>query len=96
MHDVSEALPLIGAGHSMEADMIFGWRPENVVISGAPIPLLYNYEPIEVPCHPHTGKEMVPIYLGPRPSNSLEVHRAFANKALNTDSPVKVPAPTQK
>lgn|ERR1719469_409020 len=89
MHDVGEALPLIGAGISMEADMIFGWRPENIVISGAPIPLLYNYEPINIPSNAVTGKELVPIYLGPRPSNSLEVHRAFSNKPQNTDCPDK-------
>jgi hypothetical protein len=87
MNEVSEALPLIGAGHSMEADMIFGWRPENIVISGAPIPLLYNYEPINIPCNPATGKELVPMYYGPRPANSLEVHRAFSNKAQNSDCP---------
>ena len=89
MNDVSEALPLIGAGMSMEADMIFGWRPENIVISGAPIPLLYNYEPINIPINPVTGKELIPIYLGARPSNSLEVHRSFSNKVQNTDCPDK-------
>jgi hypothetical protein len=82
-----EALPLIGAGHSMEADMIFGWRPENIVVSGAPIPLNYNYETVYLPLDPETGKEAIPVYYGPRHHNSLEVHKNFANKASISDCP---------
>jgi hypothetical protein len=85
-----EALPLIGAGHSMEADMIFGWRPENIVISGAPIPLNYNYETIQLPLDPETGKEQIPLFLGPRFHNSLEVHKSFANKACITECPTAI------
>jgi hypothetical protein len=85
---VTEALPLIGAGQSMAADMVFGWRPNpDIVISGAPIPLNYNYEYLTIPVDPSTGKEFIPVYLGARQPNSLEVHRQFGNRAANTDCP---------
>ena len=74
----------------MEADMIFGWRPENIVVSGAPIPLNYNYETVLLPLDPETGKDAIPVYYGPRHSNSLEVHKNFANKACISDCPTAI------
>jgi hypothetical protein len=59
--------------------MKFGWRPKEVV-SGAPIPLYYDYEPFEIPINPNTNKLYDPVYLGARPKHSIEVHRLFANK----------------
>jgi len=38
-----QPLPLIGSGASIMPDMKFGWKPKQE-ISGAPIPLYYNYE----------------------------------------------------
>lgn len=68
--------------------MIFGWRPNpDIVISGAPIPLNYNYEHVTIPVDPLTAKDFIPLYLGARQPNSLEVHRQFGNKASNTDCP---------
>jgi hypothetical protein len=62
----------------MQPDMKFGWRPKHEV-SGAPIPLYYDYEPFEIPINPITNEEYTPLYLGARPKNSLEVHKLFAN-----------------
>ena len=40
------ALPLVRRGVSIAADMKMGWRPRvpNGGVSGAPIPLFYDYE----------------------------------------------------
>jgi hypothetical protein len=43
--------------------MKFGWKPKEE-ISGAPIPLYYDFEPFEVPLNPLTNAEYEPIYLG--------------------------------
>ena len=66
-----------------------GWRPQRETISGAPIPLNYEYEPFVIPNNPETLKPYVPLYLGPRLFNSLEVHKSFASKT--DDSTKKVP-----
>jgi hypothetical protein len=42
MHDDGIAMPLVKTGISMEADMNLGWRPKQN-ISGAPIPLYYDF-----------------------------------------------------
>jgi hypothetical protein len=60
--------PLVKSGISMAADMKLGWRPKQNV-SGAPIPLYYDFEEFKVE---HDGE---PIYYGPRIHNSIEVHR---------------------
>ncbi len=36
-------MPLINSGVSMAPDMKFGWKPKDE-ISGAPIPLYYEFE----------------------------------------------------
>lgn len=51
-------------------------------VTGAPIPLYYDFEPFNIPINPLTGKEYVPIYLGPRYRHSLAMHKSFANKVL--------------
>ena len=44
-----------------------GWRPEDQGISGAPIPLLYNFDVVEVnTVHQETGEPIEPLYLGAR------------------------------
>ena len=72
-------MPLIHSGVSMEPDMKFGWKPK-IDISGAPIPLYYDFEPFEIPVNPLTHEEYEPLYLGTRPKHSIEVHKTFANK----------------
>ena len=57
-----------------------GWRPQRDPVSGAPIPLNYNYEPFVIPSNPVTLKPYIPLYLGPRIYNSLDVHKNFAAK----------------
>lgn len=64
---------------SLQPDMKFGWKPKEE-ISGAPIPLYYDFEPFEVPINPQTNEEYIPVYLGPRHKHSLNVHKMFANK----------------
>jgi hypothetical protein len=46
-----QPLPLIQSGISMNPDMKFGWKPKQE-ISGAPIPLYYDFEPFEIPINP--------------------------------------------
>lgn len=65
----------------MLPDMKFGWKPKDA-ISGAPIPLYYDYEPFDIPINPLTNEEYDPIYYGPRPKHSLDVHKLYANKYL--------------
>jgi len=44
---VDEAPPLIQSGFDSKPDMMFGWKPEQGIITTAPIPLHYNYcEPL--------------------------------------------------
>ena len=58
-----------------------GWRPQ-IEVTGAPIPLYYDFEGFHMPVNPATGKEFVPLYYGPRFKHSLEMHKHFANKTL--------------
>lgn len=73
-------MPLIKSGVSIAADMRFGWRPEQKDASGAPIPLHYDFEPVQIPINPATNKQFSILYLGPRINTSTEVHKKFANK----------------
>jgi hypothetical protein len=73
-------MPLIKSGASVHYDMMEGWRPQQELISGAPIPLYYDYEEFSIPINPLTNKPYVPLYYGPRRDNSLDVHKAFAAK----------------
>jgi len=73
-------MPLIKSGASVHYDMMEGWRPQQELISGAPIPLYYDYEEFSIPINPVTNKPYVPLYYGPRRDNSLDVHKAFAAK----------------
>ena len=40
--------------------------------------LYYDYEPFNIPNNPQTQKPYVPLYLGPRIYNSLDMHKQFA------------------
>jgi len=62
--------------------MLFGWKPDISNIHGAPIPLYFDYEDMEVPINPQTDEEYPVTYYGPRFRDSLEMHKAFANKTL--------------
>ena len=73
-------MPLIGSGASVLYDIKEGWRPSQVLVSGAPIPLYYDYEEFSPPINPATNKPYIPLYYGPRRDNSLDVHKAFAAK----------------
>ena len=44
----SNAMPLIKTGVSIQSDIKFGWRPK-IDVTGAPIPLYYDFEPFEMP-----------------------------------------------
>jgi len=71
-------MPLIQSGMSMSPDMKFGWKPKDE-ISGAPIPLYYEFEQFSIPINPLTNEEYDPLYLGPRYKHSLAIHKVFAN-----------------
>jgi len=62
---------LVQSGYDLEADMMFGWRPENLDIPGAPIPLHYNYGRCAIPVNPYTNSIPEPLYLGARIPTSL-------------------------
>lgn len=51
-------------------------------VTGAPIPLYYDFEPFEMPMNPYTGKKFEALYLGPRYKHSIALHKSFANKTL--------------
>jgi len=72
-------MPLIKSGVSVAADLRFGWRPQEKEISGAPIPLHYDFESFSVPINPATNKPYIVEYLGPRIQTSHDVHKKFAN-----------------
>jgi len=74
----SSPIGLIRTGISLSYDIREGWKREEKVVSGAPIPLYYNYEYVSPPINPVTNKPFETLYLGPRHANSLELHRAFS------------------
>lgn len=74
----------------MLPDMKFGWKPKDP-ICGAPIPLYYDYEPLDIPINHITNEEYEPIYLGARPKHSLDVHKLYANKDLNDNDYASYP-----
>ena len=59
-------------------DMRFGWKPKETIL-GAPIPLYYDYETFDIPINVNTKEEFLVNYLGPRISNSIDMHKAFSN-----------------
>lgn len=72
-----ESLPLVTPTYSLEPDMIFGWRPKNLINSG-PIPLIFDCD------FPDTfnlliNKTNKPIYNGPRPKDSFTIHHHLAS-----------------
>lgn len=58
--------------------MQFGWKPEDV--TGAPIPLFFDYETFEQLQNTHTFYPYPVYFYGKRYYDSLEVHHSFANK----------------
>lgn len=73
--------PIITEQYSLKPDMVFGWKPQDIQIAGAPIPLYFDYESYDdgqMPVHPVSGEELQVSYYGPRFRDSLEMHRAFA------------------
>lgn len=73
-------LPLVRTGGSVLYDIKDGWRPKEKEISGAPIPLYYDFDQFKIPIDPETFKPFVPLYFGPRIFNSLELHKKYAAK----------------
>jgi hypothetical protein len=70
--------------------MIIRWKPKDVKVTGAPIPLYYDYEEFPEPKHPLT-KELYPIlYYGFRPKDSLIMHWEF-NRPAEGSYPFKFP-----
>ena len=71
---------MVSSGYDLEADMMFGWKPDEDALPGAPIPLHYNFGRCEIPMNPFTNSIPDPIYLGARIPTSLQVHKMFANR----------------
>lgn len=82
-----QPIPLITEQYSLKPDMVFGWKPQEIQIAGAPIPLYFDYESYEgqMPLHPLTMEELPPTYLGPRFKDTLEMHRAFAQSDIRSE-----------
>ena len=53
-------------------------------ITGAPIPLYFDYEWFDIPINPVTNEEYDVVFYGHRFKDSLEMHKAYANR--NNDS----------
>ena len=81
MNDAPLPLPnTFAVGGSIAADMRFGWRPANPY-SGAPIPLFYDFACYDEDINYYSKDPFkVPIYLGPRISNSLQMHRLWSRQ----------------
>lgn len=61
--------------------MRLGWRPKGDNVFVAPIPLYYEFGDV---ADNGEGVGHTLIYLGPRYSNSIKVHHAFACKTLES------------
>jgi hypothetical protein len=69
-------MPIISTGGSLAADMKMGWKPKGP-ISGAPIPLFYEFDQYT---HMNPDPTSVLLYLGPRLKNSSILHKQYARK----------------
>jgi hypothetical protein len=56
-------------------------------VTGAPIPLYYDFEPFEMPFNQVTGEYYTALYIGPRYKHSIAMHQAFTNKTLPNSLP---------
>ncbi|CAG9314670.1 unnamed protein product [Blepharisma stoltei] len=65
---ITPCLPLAQSGHSLEPDMIFGWRP-NSLLQNSPVPLSFNFDKIPT-------KDA--IFYGFRPEDSLELNDTYS------------------
>ena len=63
----------IRRNYSLKPDMVFGWQPND--IHGAPIPLRFDFEGVELPINPNTQDEYPIYYIGKRYADSLTMHR---------------------
>lgn len=72
--EVIPCIPLAHSGISLEPDMLFGWRPKNL-LNGGPIPLSFTAEIIP-------SKNC--IFYGYRPEDSLEFHEDFSSPKTYT------------
>lgn len=79
---------------SLAVDMRFGWRPANPY-SGAPIPLYYDFANYDEDIDYFSKDPVkVPIFLGPRIPNSLQMHRLWSRQefgVLSDAYPFKFP-----
>ena len=50
-----------------------------MTIKGAPIPLYFDYESIDLPIDPATQQEYQVTYYGQRFRDSIEMHKTFSN-----------------
>ena len=63
----------IRRNYSLKPDMVFGWQPND--IHGAPIPLRFDFDVVELPINPNTQDEYPIYYIGKRYTDSLTMHR---------------------
>ena len=72
--------PIVNKKGDIIYDVKMGWKPEEQELSGAPIPLMYNFDQIQVKEYDQeTGLPIEPLYLGPRWPTSTQMHKSFAN-----------------
>ena len=78
------SIPILEKSYSLEPDMIFGWMPK-IKFKG-PIPLNFDHFVVDSIIDETSNNPNYPlVYLGLRPSNSLELH-----DKLNENSQYKV------
>ena len=82
---IPQGLPLVSSGYSLKPDMMFGWKPKFERVSGAPIPLYYDFEEFDDPVNKLTGDYLPILYYGYRPKDSLIMHKEFTNKGNSYD-----------
>jgi hypothetical protein len=60
---MKEAIPMSTENHSLEPDMIFGWKPDNIE-HGAPIPLDFDMEYLPARTNSATSKQAPVLFHG--------------------------------
>lgn len=51
-----------------------------MTVKGAPIPMYFDYESLDLPIDPNTNEEYEVMYYGYRFKDSIEMHKAYSNQ----------------
>jgi hypothetical protein len=57
--------------------MLFGWKPI-IASKKGPVPLKFDYDDLPVGKNSVTGEEYPTVYNGPRPGDSIKMHKELS------------------